>query len=123
MLTSNAVLLLCSLLSTTLNGIAAQFTSHVNVGIMYPKVDANGRPHVNGLQHLTGVQIALDHINNKADGVADDLLPGVELRLVARSPSNTFTAGAQAAIEIITAGNESGILACVGSGEQESFEG
>ena len=102
---------------------SATLVDHANVGVMYSMFDAAGQPDTAGIMQLTGMQIALDHINNKTDGVADDLLPSVELRMVARAPQPTFTSGAGTAIDMAYATERRGTIACVGPGSIEAMRG
>ncbi|CAN0174891.1 unnamed protein product, partial [Ectocarpus fasciculatus] len=88
---------------------------------MYSMFDAAGQVDTAGIMQLTGMQIALDHINNKTDGVADELLPMIELRMVARAPLPTFTSGTRAAIDLIDASHRKGVIACAGPGSIEAM--
>lgn len=58
--------------------------------------------------------MAIDDINNKTDGVHDDLLPSTELRSVLRSPRQLFKLGVEAASEMISVDSGNGIMACIG---------
>ena len=103
--------------------ISATFLYHANVGVMYSMFNAAGEKDMAGIMQLTGMQIALDHINNKTDGVADDLLPSVELRMAAQAPLPTFTSGAAAAIEMTGVEHRKGVIACAGPGSIEAMRG
>ncbi|CAM9804756.1 unnamed protein product, partial [Ectocarpus fasciculatus] len=83
--------------------------------------DATGQVDTTGIMQLTSMQIALDHINNKTDGVADELLPKIELRMVARAPLPTFTSGAVAAIEMTAVEHNKSVIACTGPGSIDAM--
>ena len=55
-----------------MGGLFAQFS-----------LDSDGKYVVNyaGLRQMAAVQMAIDQVNNKNDGVYDDLLPNTKVRL------------------------------------------
>ncbi len=85
-----------------------------NVAVMFPILDSHNMPHIQGNIDAAAMFLAFDAINNKTDGIADDLLPGVELRMVVRSPLGSFSRGAETSIDVIDARGDDGVIACVG---------
>lgn len=67
--------------------------------------------------------MAIDEINNKSDGILDTFLPFTELRMVVRSPIETFGAGATDAINMLGVDNHIGVIACVGPSDLASMKG
>ena len=53
----------------------------VRIGALLPRQLTSGKVTSYGPACLTSVVMAIEEINNKSDGVADDLLPNVQLLL------------------------------------------
>jgi hypothetical protein len=58
--------------------------------------------------------IAFEDLNNKTDGVYDDILPDIELRPSIRSPNNGFYYGAYYAKDMLRTDNSTGIKVNIG---------
>jgi hypothetical protein len=58
--------------------------------------------------------LAFEDLNNKTDGVYDDILPDIELRPVVRYPNNAFYDGAYAAKDMMKADNNTGVKVNIG---------
>lgn len=96
---------------------------YFEVGVMYPIVTDTHEPHETGQKAIAAIKMAFDHINDKADGVADELLTDVQLRMVARSPLASFAEGAMDAIDMLGARHEDSFMACVGPANIDSIRG
>ncbi len=67
--------------------------------------------------------MAIDDINNKTDGIHDDLLPQTEIRSVLRSPRQKFYLGVEDAMSMLQADKDHGIMACIGPYSAQSVYG
>lgn len=56
--------------------------------------------------------MAIEDLNNKTDGILDDILPHSRLRYVVRSPRLSFSYGALGAVDMIA--KDRAIKACIG---------
>jgi hypothetical protein len=95
-------------------GVGLSQPDFYNVAVMFPILTSDNKPHIQGNMDAAAIFLAFDAINNKTDGIADDLLPGVELRMVVRSPLGSFSRGAETAVDVIDSRGDDGVLACVG---------
>jgi hypothetical protein len=86
---------------------------YFNIGLMFPIATTTNQKSP-GVKFMAAMEMAIDEINNKTDGVLDDLLPYTELRMVVRSPLTTFARGAAAASDMLVADDDKGVIACVG---------
>ena len=59
----------------------------IKIAAYIKPLDDNGDPDPFMVQHLAAFLMAVREINNKSDGIADDLLPNTELVFVLKSPS------------------------------------
>lgn len=67
--------------------------------------------------------LAFEDINNKTDGVYDDILPDIELRASIRSPNNGFYFGAYYAKDMLRTDNSSGIKVNIGPYGSRAMQG
>ncbi len=58
--------------------------------------------------------MAFEDLNNKTDGIFDDLLPQTHLRTAIRSPNNGFYYGAYYAKDMLKVDSSKGIIANFG---------
>lgn len=65
----------------------------------------------------------MNDINNKTDGIYDDLLPNTTMRHVFRSPQAKFVLSVNYAVEITQIDNGNGIFGMVGPYAAKEFEG
>jgi hypothetical protein len=61
--------------------------------------------------------MAIEDLNNKTDGIHDNLLSQIDLQYIVRSPMNTFSLGAIDAVEM------SHVKACIGPHSYEALKG
>jgi hypothetical protein len=104
------LLLKCFALTKCVDGSPPEY---FNIGLMFPISNLDYSPSV-GVQYIAAMEMAIDEINNKTDGILDDLLHYTELRMVVRSPLASFAMGASAASEMVAIDNGKGVIACVG---------
>lgn len=103
--------------------LANALPDHYNIAVMFPIVTSDHQPHIAGNLDAAAIFMAFDAINNKTDGIADDLLPNIELRMVARSPLSSFSNGAVMAVDILEKRYQDQIIACIGPYGLESSTG
>ena len=104
------------------NGVQADRPEYFNVGIMFPISTTSGKAAPT-VKYMAAMDIAIDAINNKHDGLFDDILPLTELRMVVRSPLRTFGLGANAATSMLAADNGKGVIACAGPAASNAMKG
>ncbi len=88
---------------------------YFNVGVMYPISNkAVTVPNIQGIEFGSAVLMAIREINDKTDGIEDELLPDTVLRPVVRTPYRSFAYGAVKATEMVTVDHNEGVIACIG---------
>lgn len=102
--------------------IACSPPEYFNVGLMFP-IATDDFEVSNGVKYIAAMEMAIDEINDKTDGVNDDLLPHTELRMVVRSPLSAFEIGAEAAGEMVRIDDGKGVIGCVGPAELRPMKG
>eukprot|EP01041_Mallomonas_annulata_P008621 gene8621-17784_t len=96
----------------------------IRIGGLFPQTDFHGNLDNIGAQYLASFLMAVREINNKTDGIADDLLPNIDLVIAVRNTKQKFIETFQAATELSTkAFNNSGIQAAIGPASVEEVEG
>ena len=101
-------LLATSTPSTT--GIKGQ----LNVGAIFPTIDATGALNTVAMMRQAGFILAVREINNKTDGIFDDILPNVHVRIAVRDSHQTFANTVLAALDMI---KTIGVQAVIGAGD------
>ncbi|KAL1529245.1 hypothetical protein AB1Y20_000200 [Prymnesium parvum] len=97
--------------------VAQEAISEVRIGVLLGMfLTAEG-----GYQKLewsprVGVFQALREFNNKTDGVADDLLPGVRLRVAFKDPKCDAATALQSSLHLLDAFDSDGVSAIIGAG-------
>eukprot|EP01041_Mallomonas_annulata_P013776 gene13776-29293_t len=93
------------------------------IGLIAPKVSLFGSTvaiNLAGNQAIAATIMAIREINNKTDGIADDILPNTILKLAFRSPRLDYLKAIQAAIDFSSSSfNGTGILGMVGTAGSE----
>lgn len=87
--------------------------SKTNIGFMFP-IQLNGLVHPLGPAALSGAMMAVEEINNKADGLSDSLIPDTQINMLVRSPLVRFTYGAVDAINMMYRSDNLAVSACIG---------
>ena len=89
----------------------------VRIGALLPRQLTSGEVTSYGPARLTSVVMAIEETNNKSDGVADDLLPNVQLLLAFRDSKCDPTFGNIGAFELLHHSFDGdGVHALVGAG-------
>ena len=89
-------------------------SGHANIGLIFPISTSDFIPRRDGAIAIDLMMMAIDEINNKTDGIADYLLPDIELRPVVRTALASLALGARAALDMLKVNSEEGVLACIG---------
>jgi ABC-type branched-subunit amino acid transport system substrate-binding protein len=89
--------------------------SVVAIGALFPSNAA-------GMQRLFAFSMAIDEINDKTDGVADDLLPNTTLRFALRDSARDASAALRGALELQQAFAGDGVAAFVGASSSAASE-
>ncbi len=111
------------LLYAVLHTTGAAVPDYANVGIIFPIATPDFQPRQDGAIVIDLITMAIDEINNKTDGISDDLLPGIELRPVVRTALSSFILGAKAAISLTEANNGEGVVSVIGPFTYEAAKG
>jgi ABC-type branched-subunit amino acid transport system substrate-binding protein len=95
----------------------ATFPSVAKVGLLFPFLDASGKIDDDGAQCLAAFLMAVREINNKTDGVFDDILPNTKLVVAVRSSYGYEAAvsGTKDLIENVFGGT--GVHVVIGGGD------
>eukprot|EP01041_Mallomonas_annulata_P010183 gene10183-21220_t len=106
------------------------FCVHVNsltfirVGGLFPLTDLHGNVDKSAAQYLASFLMAIREINNKNDGILDNLLPNTRLVIAVRNSKGKFIETFQAATELTSrVFNNSGIQAAIGPATVEEVDG
>lgn len=87
----------------------------VNIGGMFPLLTLAGEVDYKGIQYGAAIYMAIREINNKNDGILDNLLPNTTLKLAIRSPRRSFLLAVTTAIALsTTVFNGAGVSAVIG---------
>eukprot|EP01041_Mallomonas_annulata_P009357 gene9357-19409_t len=93
------------------------------IGLIAPKMSLFGSTvsiNVAGNQAIAATIMAIREINNKTDGIADDILPNTLLKLAFRSPRLDFLKAIKAALDFTSSAfNGTGILGMIGTAGSE----
>eukprot|EP01041_Mallomonas_annulata_P018523 gene18523-37490_t len=93
----------------------------VNLGIIASRFNKNGHQYHDGTHQIAAMMMAVKEINNKNDGVHDNLLPNTTIKFVLRTPTQDFLQGLEAAQYIVNEAFEGeGAHIIVGAGGDET---
>lgn len=99
------------------------YPTEVNIGFVFPMFEY-ATPYVvnyDGVQYLAAFLMAVNDINNKNDGIHDELLPKTKLKYAVRSSTGAFIDNVKDAIALSTrVFNGSGICGCVGGADNDA---
>mmetsp|Transcript_24202 Transcript_24202/g.24815 ORF Transcript_24202/g.24815 Transcript_24202/m.24815 type:complete len:974 (+) Transcript_24202:99-3020(+) len=111
------------LFSSFLNYSSSSVLSSANIGVMISVRTTRNTPSTN-IPYLGAVLMAIDHINNKNDGMYDDILPETTLRIVhSGSNGNKFLQGALIASNLLQVDPTRGIMINIGPIGNYSLQG
>eukprot|EP01041_Mallomonas_annulata_P005118 gene5118-10239_t len=95
--------------------------SSINIGIFGDKYTSGRKVDVEGTHNIAAMLLAINEINNKTDGLYDDLLPSTTIKFALRSTQGNFLSASNAAQDFaLHVFNGSGVVGAVGSGHDES---
>eukprot|EP01041_Mallomonas_annulata_P013331 gene13331-28243_t len=115
------------LLAKVLISMSVQPPERANIGLVVPKFTESGESHSVGAHVLAASMMALREINNKTNGIANDILPYTGLYVTVESPLQTnsarrnYLAAVNNALFLSNdAFNKTGVLAVIGTIATES---
>jgi hypothetical protein len=94
-----------------------------NVGAFFNLNNYDGTMDLSGVQAKEAILMAIREINNKSDGLYDDLLPNITFKLATEHPNILFSTSTVAANAIRTSFNGDGIRGCIGPGTNAAIAG
>jgi hypothetical protein len=94
-----------------------------NVGALFNLNNFDGTMDLSGVQAKEAILMAIREINNKSDGLYDDILPNITFKLATEHPNILFSTSTVAANLIRTSFNGNGIRACIGPGTNAAIAG
>mmetsp|Transcript_6932 Transcript_6932/g.10400 ORF Transcript_6932/g.10400 Transcript_6932/m.10400 type:complete len:889 (-) Transcript_6932:122-2788(-) len=111
--------LLVAVLSVVSGLCVATWTQEYKTGVMFNNFLSTGDIDPEGLQYKSAILLAISEINNKTDGIYDDILPNITFSVISAQPANTKTAGAVSALYAV----DEGVRAVIGPQENAPIEG
>eukprot|EP01041_Mallomonas_annulata_P009699 gene9699-20160_t len=92
----------------------------INIGIIASRFTNQGKIYLDGTHQVAAIFLALAEINNKHDGIYDDLLPNTQLQFALRGPGQSFLGGLEAVQDFsnVVFGGK-GVKAVIGGGYDE----
>eukprot|EP01041_Mallomonas_annulata_P005370 gene5370-10730_t len=113
-------LILLSYCGYILNNVDANLQT-VNIGVIASQFKSDGVLSVDGTHQIAAIVMALNQINNKHDGIYDDILPTTQMRFALRTPVQNFLKGLKAADEMSNVVfNGNGVKGVIGAGGDET---
>eukprot|EP01036_Dinobryon_divergens_P050238 gene50238-67279_t len=96
----------------------------VHVGGLFPLTFTTKHNNPIGLQYLASFLMAIREINDKNDGIADELLPNTPLLISVRNTQGDFIQSLNVANDVSSSGfNGKGIDACIGPASVTEVQG
>jgi hypothetical protein len=92
--------------------IAANSLTSVRIGGFFAPLSPSSHLYKDQAEHLAAFMMAVNDINNKTDGIYDDILPGITIE-VAVSVENSVTSAAANAVNLGSAFGGDGVVATV----------
>eukprot|EP01041_Mallomonas_annulata_P002477 gene2477-4820_t len=72
------------------------FPQSVNIGVIASRFTNQDKLFIDGTHQVAAIFMAFEEINNKNDGLYDDLLPNTQLKFALRGPKQSFLGGLEA---------------------------
>eukprot|EP01041_Mallomonas_annulata_P010118 gene10118-21086_t len=96
------------------------FPKSINIGVIASTLTNQGSLYIDGTHQISAIAMALAEINNKHDGVNDDLLPNTQLKFALRTSQRNFLGGLEAAQDLSTVVFDGkGVKAIIGAANDE----
>eukprot|EP01041_Mallomonas_annulata_P010870 gene10870-22695_t len=93
----------------------------LNIGLFGDKYQSDGEVDENGILNIAAMLLALSEINNKSDGLYDDILPKTHLKFALRSTKGDFLEGSNGAQDFaLRVFNGSGVVGVIGTGHDQA---
>eukprot|EP01041_Mallomonas_annulata_P001195 gene1195-2323_t len=93
----------------------------VHSGLIGPKFTQEGEANIAGRHAIAAAIMAIREINNKTDGMFDEILPQTILKLAFRAPRQSFLEAVAAALYLSgSAFNGTGVLGVIGTSSTDS---
>jgi len=90
--------------------------AQANLGLIGPQFTVDGNIHTEGIHAISGALMALREINNKTDGIYDEILPNTVIKVALRTPYVDYIEATNAAIDLSSSVfNGDGIVGLVGA--------
>lgn len=115
----NLIISLLYLIPSSLSHTITQY----NVGAFFNLNKYDGTMDVEGVQAKEAILMALREINDKSDGLYDDLLPNITLKLATEHPNILFSTSTVAANSIRKSFQGNGVRACIGPSTNAAIAG
>eukprot|EP01041_Mallomonas_annulata_P015916 gene15916-33523_t len=96
------------------------YPQEINIGVIASRLTTSGDLYVDGSHRISAIFMALEEINDKTDGVHDDLLIKTEIKFALRTPMQTFMRGLKAAESLKSTFGGKGVKAVIGTGGDET---
>jgi hypothetical protein len=110
------VLKIISVLSATFVSASTNFAppSHFNLAALSPILEKNGDISNDGIVIQHAILMALHQLNDKSDGIEDNLLASTTLKVSLQSSKPYFEGGVRVAQQQIDAFNGEQVMGCIG---------
>eukprot|EP01041_Mallomonas_annulata_P014487 gene14487-30841_t len=93
----------------------------VKIGVIASRFKSDNVLSIDGTQQIAAIIMALNQINNKHDGVYDDILPATQIRFALRTPVQNFLKGLKAADDMSSVVFDGqGVKGVIGAGGDET---
>eukprot|EP01041_Mallomonas_annulata_P014803 gene14803-31446_t len=95
----------------------------INIGIIASRLTTTGIINTDGVHQIAAIVMAIKEINDKTDGVHDELLTHTQIKFALRTPSQNFLRGLEAAQDManVVFGGD-GVKAVIGAGGRRDVE-
>jgi hypothetical protein len=103
--------------------VSSHNLTQISIGAFYNLNQIDGTLDLSGVQTKEAILMAIREINNKSDGLYDDLLPGIQFKLATQHPGIMFSTATIAANILRKSFNGTGIRACIGPGTNAGIAG
>eukprot|EP01041_Mallomonas_annulata_P010083 gene10083-21015_t len=101
--------------------VVEAYPQTINVGVIASPFTTTGTIITDGTHQIAAIIMALKEINDKTDGIHDDLLPHTQIKFALRAPAQNFLRGLEAAQDMSTdVFGGKGIKAVIGAGGDET---
>jgi hypothetical protein len=118
-----SVLLLIYFLIYNTSVVSSHNLPSFSIGALFNLDKMDGTIDLEGVQTKEAILMAIREINNKSDGLYDDLLPDTQFTLATQHPGIMFSTSTIAANILRGSFNGYGVRACIGPGTNAAIAG